>query len=334
VIDSDLLNEPWAPDLIRKLAGGGFLSGEALAKDSGLSRVAIWKRIERLQVAGITVESQRRKGYRIAGGLDLLDQLAIRNALSDEVSQQIPTISVMMSTDSTNSDTLDALSSNPDSQAIVMLAEQQVNGRGRRGRTWVSPFASNIYMTVGWKFASGAAALEGLSLAVGIAVVEAVESCGAHNLQLKWPNDIWSAEGKKLGGILIEMIGSIDGPVGVAVGIGLNMTMSEDDAAKIDQPWSDLCSEIGGNIGRNDVVGALLNHIVPVLATYEESGFSQYARRWKRYDCLDGREVNVHLPLVSEVGVARGVDKSGALKVEVSGEIKTFTAGEISIRPR
>ena len=102
---------------------------------------------------------------------------------------------------------------------LVCTAEQQTAGRGRRGRQWVSPFASNLYLSLVWEFSQGAAALEGLSLAVGVAVARALAACDVPAVQLKWPNDVLH-DGAKLGGILLEMTGDAAGACQVVVGVG------------------------------------------------------------------------------------------------------------------
>lgn len=332
--ESDALAEPWALPLLRELASGEFVSGEQMARNGGVSRVAIWKRLERLQAAGVPIESQHRNGYRIPGGLDLLSRDRLADLLAPSTSALLRGIHMQLSTGSTNADAIELMGLNPAHGGELFLAEQQLGGRGRRGRQWVSPFASNVYMTVGWKFHCGAAMLEGLSLVVGLAVVEALTALGAAELKIKWPNDIWSKQGKKLGGILIEMHGSIEGPLSVAIGIGLNISMNSSAAAAIDQPWTDLHGEVGERVERNRVVAAVLEQLLPALDGFVGNGFAAHAERWRGYDFLDGKTVSVHLPLKSESGIARGVDSHGNLMLEIDGELKSFSAGDVSVRPQ
>ena len=110
---------------------------------------------------------------------------------------------------------------------MVCFAEHQSAGKGRRGRQWVSPFGSNIYMSILWRFQQdGIACTAGLSLAVGVAVIRALKTYGFNEVGLKWPNDIY-CQGKKLGGILIEVSGEADGPCAVIIGLGLNLFLPE-----------------------------------------------------------------------------------------------------------
>ena len=138
---------------------------------------------------------------------------------------ELADLEIFKSIDSTNKYAREKAEQAPASGSVV-LAEQQSAGRGRRGKTWVSPFAANIYLSIVWDFEQGAQALEGLSLAVGVAVKRALNAQGVNGVQLKWPNDIY-VEGQKLGGILLEMIGDPAGQCSVIVGVGINVAMPE-----------------------------------------------------------------------------------------------------------
>ena len=177
----------------------------------------------------------------------------------------------------------------------TLFAEQQTAGRGRRGRTWVSPLGRNIYSSTVWRFSAGASGLSGLSLAVGVAIVKALEALGYKGVGLKWPNDLlW--QGKKLGGILIEISGDAAGPCHVVVGIGLNVSMSEQQAADdIDQPWIDLASISEQPIDKNAIAAALLNQLIPMLSTFEANGFEPLLQDWLERDAFLGRDIVLKL---------------------------------------
>ena len=134
-----------------------------------------------------------------------------------------------------------------DSTGRVVLAEQQTAGRGRRGRQWVSPFGRTIYLSLGWGFDGGVQVLEGLSLAVGVAVRRAIQSCGVDGLMFKWPNDLF-LENKKVGGILLEVLGDPSGFCQVVVGAGVNLGMSDKNGKLLDQPWIDISSVSGQQV--------------------------------------------------------------------------------------
>lgn len=190
--------------LIRVLADGRFHSGTQLGEALGLSRAAIWKQVKKLEAVGLECESVKGKGYRVSGGVDLLVKERVLNAMSPLGRETLSLLELFPSIDSTNRRGL-AMAGQRSLCSYACLAEHQSAGRGRRGRQWVSPYGASIYLSVGWGFDGGAQALEGLSLAVGVAVAEVVGHYGVP-VGLKWPNDI-VVNGRKLGGILLEMTG-------------------------------------------------------------------------------------------------------------------------------
>ncbi len=319
-----------SPDsaLIRLLADGRFHSGEELGGHLGISRAAIWKRLRELEALGLTLERVRGKGYRLPGGLSLLDADAIVRASG--LAPGALDLVVLETIDSTNAEALRRAGAGL-AAPLAVLAEHQQAGRGRRGRAWQSPFGTNLYVTLAREFGS-AARLEGLSLAVGIAVAEVLEETGlAGRVQLKWPNDI-QCSGRKLGGVLVELAGDLDTSCVAVIGIGLNGAMPATAARAIDQPWTDLGRETGAPLERNLLGGRLLGHMVQVLDLFAEEGFGGLRQRWARYDCCVDRPVRVELAGRSLDGVARGVDARGALLLEHEGQVQAWHGGEVSLR--
>ncbi|MGY8862292.1 MAG: biotin--[acetyl-CoA-carboxylase] ligase, partial [Pseudomonadales bacterium] len=233
--------------LLHLLADGQFHSGTDLGQHLNMSRAAVWKQLKGVEALGVKLHRVRGRGYRISGGLDLLDVEAIQRQLP--VLDPTFNVQLQMSLPSTNQ-TLMQRQQQQSIHAEVILAEVQTSGRGRLGRHWQSPFGQNIALSLGWSFVGGAAALEGLSLVVGVALAQALGDLGVHQVQLKWPNDVLVG-GKKLAGILLEMRGDATGPCNVVIGIGLNVHLTHDDA--IDQPWVSL-AQLGYRLSRNDIV--------------------------------------------------------------------------------
>jgi BirA family biotin operon repressor/biotin-[acetyl-CoA-carboxylase] ligase len=318
-------------DLLRRLADGEFHSGEVLARQLGVSRTAIWKQLAGLDELGIELESVRGRGYRIAGGLDLLDGGRVRAALAAEPRSLLDTLEILDVVDSTNA----ALLREPAAiagRARVCSAERQLAGRGRRRRAWASPFARNLYVSVAWTFGAGAVALEGLSLAVGVALAEALGDLELPAVALKWPNDLLAANGK-LGGVLIEMNGDAAGPCRAVVGIGLNVAMPASAAPSIDQPWTDLTALAGGTPPpRNALLAAVLNRVLPLLAAFEDGGFAPWRQRWEALDAHAGQAVQVLSGATRLAGIARGVDDRGALRLETATGERAIHGGEVSLR--
>src|SRR5690606_20343937 len=199
---------------------------------------------------------------------------------------------VRWSVASTNADLLEA--AQPEG-AAVLLAERQTAGRGRRGRTWASPLAANLYLSLARRFDGGLARLGGLSLVAGVAVADALHGLGAPAVGLKWPNDIVVREGdslRKLGGILVEGGGEHGGPVRAVIGIGLNIRMPATTGRDIGQPWSDLATVMGaGAPSRNVIAAAVLACVVPALQRFDESGLADFIPRFGQRDALRDHEV-------------------------------------------
>lgn len=317
--------------LLPLLADGEFRSGQDLAAALGVSRTAVWKQLNNLAELGLEIESVKGRGYRIPGGLDLLDARAVEAGLGSEASGMLARLDLLETTDSTNAEVMRQLAQGAGA-GLVCSAEQQSAGRGRRGRHWVSPFARNLYLSLAWEYQQGAAALEGLSLAVGVGVARALAASGLPPVQLKWPNDILH-QGAKLGGILLEMTGDAAGACQVVVGVGLNVAMPAHAARDIEQEWTDIQTLSGGkHPGRSQLLAALLNELLPLLAEFENDGFSTWRQQWTALDAFAGEAVVVHTGGTPLTGIALGVDDRGALQLETNYGIKSLYGGEISLR--
>jgi BirA family biotin operon repressor/biotin-[acetyl-CoA-carboxylase] ligase len=270
------------------------------------------------------------KGYRLDKPLELLTQEKIIAALDAQNRTFISSLEIHDQIDSTNA----YLMTQTRQQAVsglVCFAEQQTAGKGRRGREWVSPFGHNIYLSVAWQYQQGGyAAIAGLSLAVGVAVIRALTELQLNEVGLKWPNDIYSG-GKKLGGILIEVSGESDGVCNVVIGIGLNLFLPDSKAETITQAWTDISKITGQSPSRNLLAGKLLNHLLPLLADYEQQGIKTYLDEWRRYDCLKGLPATLFIAQQSIEGVVQGVNDEGLLLLKrKDGTVQSFASGEVS----
>ena len=173
--------------LLQQLATGDVLSGGQLAKELGISRSAVWKRIGQLRDQGLEIQAAAGRGYCLPCRLELLDKKEIQKYLPPPLAKKLR-VSVQISTGSTNSSV--AAIASDQQHGFVALAECQTTGKGRHGRSWHSPFGRNIYLSLGWHFDEGVAAMGCLSLATGVAMIRALRSCGVTGVMLKWPNDL------------------------------------------------------------------------------------------------------------------------------------------------
>ncbi|MDP5293671.1 bifunctional biotin--[acetyl-CoA-carboxylase] ligase/biotin operon repressor BirA [Oceanimonas sp. CHS3-5] len=314
---------PLRESLLRHLADGQFHSGEQLGEALNVSRAAVSKHVQALKGLGLDVYSVSGKGYRLAVPLQLLDPARLAHALAPAQVEVVPVIG------STNQYWLESVERL--NKGDVCLAECQTSGRGRRGRSWVSPFGGQLIMSLYWRLEQGMAAAMGLSLVVGIAAVEALENAGFAGVELKWPNDLY-LNGRKLAGILVEMSGTAGGPCHLVIGMGLNLVLPESEQERITQPWAEL-AELGEISDRNGLVIALINGWQQALLRFEQEGIAGFRERWNRLDYFNGKPVRVLMGEQEVQGTARGIDDQGALLLELeSGEVKRYLGGEISLR--
>ncbi|KFN50250.1 bifunctional biotin--[acetyl-CoA-carboxylase] ligase/biotin operon repressor BirA [Arenimonas composti] len=314
--------------LLARLCAGPA-SGAALARELGISRAAVWKRIESLRAAGVDIAAAAGSGYRLARPLQLLDADALAAALSPAARTELAGLEVLFETDSTNA--LALREPAPAQGTRAWFAERQTAGRGRRGREWQSPLAANLYLSLSRRFEGGIAALQGLSLAVGVATCEALHALGIGEAGLKWPNDLL-ARGRKLGGILVEVGGDAGGPMRVVIGLGLNVAMPAD--AAIDQPWIDVATLAGDSAPtRPQVAAALLDALLVLLPRFEAEGLAPFLPAWQRHDLLAQRPVRLIEGERVHEGIAEGIAADGALCLRgADGTVRRFHAGEASLR--
>lgn len=313
-------------NLLSILADNTFHSGETLGATLGISRAAISNHIKVLSSLGLDIFSVTGKGYCLAQPLKLLDLQKIKEQLTSSHTAEIELLNVIGSTNQYLKDkTVDLCN------AHTCLAEAQTAGRGRHGRKWVSPYAASLYLSMHWSFAGGYSVLGGLSLAIGVAIVDALNQCGVQGIQLKWPNDIY-AQGKKLAGVLIEVEGQIGGGCQAIIGVGLNVSLPN-NIEEIGQPWIDLTQLSEPLIDRNLLAGALISELAKSLDLFEKRGLEPFITKWRALDVYANQPVKLTIGEKIIAGISRGIDPSGAILLETVQGVKAYHGGEISVRP-
>jgi BirA family transcriptional regulator, biotin operon repressor / biotin---[acetyl-CoA-carboxylase] ligase len=318
--------------LLTRLADGRFHSGQSLGQALGISRAAIWKQIKVLKDLGVDIHAVTGKGYRIPGGIDLLDRNRVAAGFDTETALLRDRFDLHFSTGSTNTDAMQKAESGE--AVYLVMAEHQSQGRGRRGRNWVSPFGHNIYMSLLWSFQGGVAALEGLSLVCALVVVRALRREGFQGFQVKWPNDVLF-QGRKLAGILLEVNGEVAGHCRLIIGIGVNSVMPLKAASEIDQPYSDLRLASGRTADRNSLAASLANELVIGVRQFEHAGFAAFREEWMRTDCYLGCDVEISAGNNRTTGKVAGVDEAGRLLLDTTDGRQVISGGELlpSLRP-
>lgn len=311
--------------LLNLLKDGRFHSGQDLGVALGVSRSAVWKQLQQLEAElGLSIHKVRGRGYQLSAPLTLLDPL--------EITRKIPQWSVRVfdSVDSTNAEALRSISEGAPAPFLV-LAERQLAGRGRRGRKWVSPFAENLYYSLVLRIEGGMRQLEGLSLVVGLAVMQTLRSAGVSNVGLKWPNDVLVGN-KKIAGILLELVGDPADVCHVVLGIGINVNMQV--AHEVDQQWTSIRLESGQACDRNDLVVELSNQLNTYIHRHQANGFASLQAEWAENHLWQGRSVSLIAGNSHIDGVVLGIDNQGGLRLMVDGVEQVFSGGELSLRLR
>lgn len=318
--------------LLSLLADGRFHSGEELGTRLSISRAAVWKRIKSLQRSGLIIHSVKGKGYRTVRPLEFLGQDIIFSYLDAEIKPLVRQFTLHTEIDSTNQYLLDRIDQD-NFHGHITLSEYQTRGRGRRGNTWISPFAAGIYLSLGWHFDPAPEPLALISLGAGVAVMRALNRAGIDGAGLKWPNDVfWQY--RKLGGTLVEMRAESAGPCNVVIGIGINysFTAGSNNSAGIDQPWVDIATIQKTAISRNQLTAIIISEVVSLLESYSGQDDCGIIDEWRRYDCMKGKRARLVLPGQAVNGLILGIDENGALLMSVNDKLKKFSSGEISLR--
>ena len=313
--------------LLKLLKDGRFHSGEALGSALGVSRSAIWKQLQHLEAElNLPIHKVRGKGYQLASPLVFLS--------AKEIEVKAPSLTwpvhISDSIDSTNAEALRLVSVGCAAPFLV-LSEQQTAGRGRRGRKWVSPFAQNVYYSLVLRTEGGLRQLEGLSLVVGLAVMQALRELGVQGAALKWPNDVLVGQ-KKIAGILLELVGDPADICHVVLGIGINVNMQK--SADVDQQWTSVQLETGSPVDRNRLVAQLGLQLQSYLDRHKAFGFAALQEEWEQNHLWQGRAVSLIAGVNQIDGIVLGIDHQGALRLNVGGAEKIYSGGELSLRLR
>ena len=257
-----------------------------------------------------------------------LDRESILADLSHDARRWVRELRVHAEIDSTNTHLM-ARAANETIDGVVCIAERQTGGRGRRGRTWLTPAGNNIALSLGKSVPIAISEVAPLSLVVGLAVVSAMARVGVNDVKLKWPNDILLG-GAKVGGILIELVG-ISNPLAIVIGIGINMGSGSEVSAHLGQPVGDMLAA-RSSISRNDLIAELINCVFELTTRFESLGFESLRSDWERLHAHQNKLVRVIGVNETIEGTARGVTDGGELILETDAGVRHFSGGEVSLR--
>ncbi|GAA59286.1 BirA family transcriptional regulator, biotin operon repressor / biotin-[acetyl-CoA-carboxylase] ligase [Pseudoalteromonas sp. BSi20652] len=324
-----------APDgnklaILNALNQGGFVSGQALGEKLGISRAAVSKHIKTLQEMGLDIFKVTGKGYCLNSQVGLLNKTQIDQHYK-ALGANTADVEVHPIIDSTNSELMRRIQAKTALESgTVIVAEMQQAGRGRRGRVWQSPFGANLYYSYFWRLDDGLQAAMGVSIAVGIAVYDAIKALYQIDVELKWPNDIYINK-QKLAGVLVELDGQPQGPCQLVIGIGINLQMPESFSQHIDQAWTDL-NQHTQKLDKNHLVASLTYHLEQRLVQYRQTGLQDMYEQWNSLNAFAGDYVELNTGHRSWRGICEGIDPQGGIRIRQDGEVKSYYGGEVSLR--
>ena len=256
--------------------------------------------------------------------IDLLKDLLEKDLLDSNIE-----VFISQSTGSTNDDAKNFLSEQS-SLLSIHTSEQQIAGKGRNGKKWISPKGKNIYLSIGWLSNLKYSQLDGLSLAIGTILASSLNKFTQNKVGIKWPNDLL-IEKKKISGILIETI-DLNNQVGVVIGIGINVHMSKEEGKEIDQSWIAL-DEITDSINnRNEIIGDIVNKVFQLTSIFTNEGFKAYKLDYESLDLLTGKRCSINIEGIDKTIEVLGVNDKGEMLVKEGSEYLTLRYGEVSIR--
>ena len=270
-------------------------------------------------------------GVELPPSLEPLHGEAIRSAVGGRAEHWLQGLEVHAAIGST-SDRLLALAEAGSVAGMVCLAELQTSGRGRRGRSWLTPLGGNLALSAGFGLARGLADLGGLSLVVGLALLDALQGLDIEDLAVKWPNDLLLG-GAKLGGILIELKTTDRNATEAIVGVGININLPPRAREAIDQKVTDLAAT-GRRVARNALAARVIDHLIDYVGEFERAGFAPMRAQYDACHWMHGKECEVRVGDEVVKGTVLGVTDRGELEVQTAAGPQLFRGGEVSLRER
>ena len=309
----------------------GFMSGAALAKKLGLSRVAVWQHMEKLRAQGFAFEAARARGYRLAQRPTQLHLAFILAHLKGRARDF--SLTLLDEVDSTNDEAARQLAGGRPAP-FVILARRQTRGRGRLGRAWHSEANGNLYASFAFRPALAPSGMPTFTLWMGVNVCELIANFCAIAPGIKWPNDLFF-DGRKAGGMLTEARIDADQIRDLVFGLGLNLNSPAGAwPAELARRATSLAEQTAGPLDPNRFTAALIGRVLLAYTQFVEGDYRKtFADLWNRHDVLRGHPVAVLQAGRRFAGTAAGVDDAGSLLVRAPGGGRPlrFQAGEVTL---
>ncbi len=305
----------------------GFVSGERISDELGVSRTAVWKHIRNLRQAGYQIEAIPSRGYQLQQSPDVLMPEAIQSGLDCQLVG-----SRIISLEEADSTNLQAsrLGDEGADDGLVVIADRQSSGKGRMGRQWESPGGVNLYASILLRPPVMPFEAPKLTFLSAVAVCRAIKNCTALQPTVKWPNDIL-LNGAKVAGLLNEMSSETDQVHYVVLGIGVNLNMrAEQFPDDLRYPATSLAIASGKVVSRLAFTRSLLQELDALYQLYLEQGSAPVFTAWTELCDLTGKRVQVDCNNLLIEGTMVGLGDDGALLVRTSaGKIESIYAGDV-----
>lgn len=310
---------------------GGYLSGETMSQELGVTRTAVWKTISQLRDSGYVIDSVKNKGYSLVSYPDSLENVILSQGFQPGVFGG--EIHCYPSIDSTNSEVKRRAMAGAES-GLVVVAEEQTAGRGRRGRSFHSPKDTGLYLSFLLRPHCTVETLSDLTPRVAVAVAQGIQACCGVEVGIKWTNDL-ILQGKKISGILTELSLESDSDFVeyAVVGIGINVNHEEGDfPQELEDFTSSIAIETGDVCRRDDLCRHILTALNRVIIGYPQNK-TQCLEEYRKACITVGKEVQVLRGESRRGGKALGIDEDFRLQVRYEdGEEEALSAGEVSVR--
>lgn len=310
-------------------AQGGFVPGSVLTEALGISRVAVWGRLEKLRLQGIEIEAQRQHGYRLAAEPEELHESLLRAyAVRQGVGSDLYFYS---SIDSTNTEAERLLAAGAEDPCVV-VSNEQTAGRGRMGRQWHSPQRGNLYASFAFRPKLPPRDMAVITLWFGLAVARCLQDEFALPVKLKWPNDLL-IEGRKVAGMLTEARVDADHTRDLVFGLGLNIAPDMNLWPEaVQQRAATLAQASARPLSVNGTAMSVIKAVFGAYARFVSGDRSALTRDWPRFDALAGQRVEAERRGEPITGIACGIAEDGGLRVRLDdGTTHLFHSGEVTI---
>ncbi len=310
---------------------GRVVSGASLSRELGVSRTAVWKRVNRLRALGYGIESTQSAGYRFVGAPD--------TPLAEEVQLDLATdligrdVCYRPSIDSTNALAVE-MARKGAAEGTVVVADRQILGRGRLGRSWVSPAGCNLYVSILLRPPMAPAAIPQITLMTAVSLQAVLSQSAALPVRIKWPNDLWVGK-RKIGGILTEMASEMDQIRYVVVGFGVNVNLTADALPEqLQHTATSLSLETGRTWPRVPLLRSILRALDEDYASFCREGFAPFRSRFIQESMTLGRRIRVRTPEGETAGRALDITEQGALRIRRDdGSTLDILSGEVTVLP-